>query len=561
VILKKISTDKKYDEYIIEELNDFIQYYGKEIPDTPIIYRGQRKDWQLRPALARLDFRNTDVLEAEREMFSDFRRESVAYAKSIPDNDWDLLSLAQHHGLPTRMLDWTTIPLVALWFAIKDPAEGDEPGVLWEFLPDKDAILKDPQKEDPFQGEITRVYTPKHIDPRIQAQRGVFTVHKYIQNKRQWETLENEVQQQSFLKKFWIPSKNFAEMRKTLSLSSGINAGSLFADLDGLSQSLKWRYFKWEDESGAGFTKPSRGKPDIQPGMFGVSSQPASTIVESGRSEQTGLIRFTQASNKSLPGYFFIEYGVPITIPWKSISVRGLGDLSEARIDESQSSHVLGKIAVEIPSGGCKGDSIEVSGVRVSVAADPGVAPLAALISIKGNDIPARQDSAIVVHTTGPGIVSVTSTGAKLDTKVAGAFVEGRIIVREGFKGAFMGRDRMTANMTNGTEFRLFLDQALPLGIGFRIDDNLPVLKVKAQKQNASSTSFDIMLIETSSEIVIPYCVWTTRTISLESSLKINGSISLAPIAAAISSERIEFESIPSYAMVPVGLVPLVELL
>ena len=163
----------------IESLADLLAFIGEHVSEfDDILFRGQTQDWELLPKLARLRFRgDVSIAEAEAKMLSTMQSRSIPFLDHPPTSTWDWLSIAQHNGMATRLLDWTANPLIALWFAVEKPANGDEDGVVWIFTPDGKDHVPDAERADPFKSDRTRVYRPKHINRRIVAQNGWFTVH------------------------------------------------------------------------------------------------------------------------------------------------------------------------------------------------------------------------------------------------------------------------------------------------------------------------------------------------------------------------------------------------
>ncbi|WP_210443150.1 FRG domain-containing protein [Vibrio crassostreae] len=187
--------------------------------DSHPIYRGESSDtYQLKCKLGRfIDF-NSEV-----SMVEEFKRRAIPHLKTKPDNDWEWLALAQHHGLPTRLLDWTTNPLIAAYFACHNKYDGDSVF----YVMDRYSLDLIDQTESPYDISQDYLYEPPHSSERFYAQHGLFVVQKEPK-----EEFKN-----STLQKWRLKESVLIDLDVMLS-TYGINEASVFPGLDGISRNI-----------------------------------------------------------------------------------------------------------------------------------------------------------------------------------------------------------------------------------------------------------------------------------------------------------------------------------
>lgn len=261
-------------EILVHSLGEFIDVVTPREPDRQT---GRRRDTGVyrgasdasRPLLTSLDRLGGErpphtKVELEEHILRNFIRYSRPHLdQSRPHNDWEMLIAAQHHGAPTRLLDWTYSPLVAAFFATRPLREGDDcPRAVWRLdwqtvhrqfnLPPLALLIQDldtsfgaahltPWKL--FAARDARPFAcmiePPSLDNRIVSQAATFTLCSTACQSFD-EFLEKHGLHDA-LTKYLIPPKDVARVRDQLDLV-GIDERRLFPDLDGVASAIQ-RYY------------------------------------------------------------------------------------------------------------------------------------------------------------------------------------------------------------------------------------------------------------------------------------------------------------------------------
>lgn len=182
----------------ISSVQMLLDHLSKQHPgNQPVWYRGHSVDgWKLVPSVAR----TKATLDAEFTLIKRFKQNALPFIQRRPVDEWEWMFLLQHYGVPTRLLDWTEAPLVALFFAVEEEKHQGEDGAVWCLLPTQLNTLANIEPfhamELPFLGvePLLDNYLPHAIakermtklnpvaatavrdSPRMYAQMGTFTI-------------------------------------------------------------------------------------------------------------------------------------------------------------------------------------------------------------------------------------------------------------------------------------------------------------------------------------------------------------------------------------------------
>jgi hypothetical protein len=211
------------------------------------LFRGQTIDHPLIPKICRLKAKG-ELLSIERLLLHEFKRTNPLLIEAHrPMDDWDYLTLGQHFGLPTRLLDWSNNALTALWFATAENFDSRETtvsayAVVWILMAEAKDFDLNISNSEPFNVTETKIFRPRIIKQRINNQSGVFSIHSTDELLQM--RYMNEIDSfNAKLIKVKIPSDAVQEINKDLD-TLGVNAFSIFPELEGLCNYLQWRYFE-----------------------------------------------------------------------------------------------------------------------------------------------------------------------------------------------------------------------------------------------------------------------------------------------------------------------------
>lgn len=241
-------------------MQDFLNEIGAFKVETGVKnvwFRGQGVDLPLHSGLFRSEKLRSNIpvlKDREESAYRTFISQGHTYLKG--ERDWELLFIMQHHGLKTRLLDWTPSLMTALYFATINPVSP----VLWLLVPSKlnyynlgqESLfsLPFPSKYEDFifkreKEFVTAAVQPIRNSARQIIQQGMFTIQgdSDVPLEMEWG---GQIVEDGHLKKIPIPRDLVEEIHFLLELNN-ISYSTIYPDLDGLSVDINRRYLSVEE--------------------------------------------------------------------------------------------------------------------------------------------------------------------------------------------------------------------------------------------------------------------------------------------------------------------------
>ncbi|MER0204077.1 MAG: FRG domain-containing protein [Nitrosomonas sp.] len=182
----------------------------------------------------------SEISAIERDLLNEFRRLAIPILKKQPSSDFEWMFLAQHYGLPTRLLDWTTNSLVALFFAAE---EDDEDGAIYY---GQIRFSDEYERYDPYSAKKHH-YSPRALLPhegKVIFIRPRYTDNRYLNQKSIFScpndpfiSLDIPEIKKMVIQRDWKP-----EIRERL-LRLGISASYIYPGLSGIASEVKSKIF------------------------------------------------------------------------------------------------------------------------------------------------------------------------------------------------------------------------------------------------------------------------------------------------------------------------------